>query len=355
MAWNTSIRIFISAALAAPLVASSAHAKSSSEANAGSTRTEMCIAVNQTAISQLTSGRITESEDTLFSALGSGAFRPDDACTGVILNNIAAALNRSGRPVEAEAYALRSTHILEAIFGPSSPAILRPLHILALAHLQQGKAARAKEVFERMRSIHLERPNDRAVVHGMAALILHSERKLEDAESECLRTIEAWEEAGDRVEVGAAFGELGSLYTDEHRFEDARSALDRALGLLLLAKDATPGDRAQVLNARAVMHARQNQWREAEQDLREAVSMVETQPQLGPMIKSRLLVNYAFALRRNHHRPEASAVEARAAAFRDYFPGEAVVDFTELLAKSRRRQPRPRGNVQDHPACGRVR
>jgi hypothetical protein len=97
---------------------------------------------------------------------------------------------------EAERLAERSVKILERIYPPNDLVLLRPLEILVGTRSEQGKTATARDVFKRMLSIQTVRPEDRAVVHGAAPVLLESEGRLQEAEAECLATFQAWEEAG---------------------------------------------------------------------------------------------------------------------------------------------------------------
>src|SRR5262249_1600190 len=151
---------------------------------------------NQTALILTANGKLGEAEAALSAALLGGAGRPQDWCVGLVLSNLAALMTVSGRLAEAEVFAQRSLSILEKSYPPEDPVLLRPLQILAAARFEQGKTARAKEAFNRMRLIRCVRPADCALVYGLAGALLHAEHKLSEAESEYLASIHAWEEAG---------------------------------------------------------------------------------------------------------------------------------------------------------------
>ena len=92
-------------------------------------------------------------------------------------------------------------------------------------------------------------------------------------------------------------------------------------------------DRIKLLTVSAALHARQGEWREAEQDLSDAVSTADGEPQLTPAARAFLLANYAQVLRKNHRGREARLMEARAAALRGGGASDTVVDVSELLPK----------------------
>jgi hypothetical protein len=84
------------------------------------------------------------------------------------------------------------------------------------------------------------------------------------------------------------------------------------------------------LNARAAVHARQGEWREAEEKLRLAISIADGAGLSEPVALRSVLKNYAIVLRKNHRRREARVIESRASALpRDPAAG-AVVDVREL-------------------------
>jgi tetratricopeptide (TPR) repeat protein len=184
-----------------------------------------------------------------------------------------------------------------------------------------------------MESIRSTRPADRALVHGIGAVLLQAEGRLPEAESEYLLAVRAWEDAGksESADAGAIYNSLGTIYIGEQRLEDARRALDRALTIFTRAKDSVPMDRIKVLHVRGVLLALQGAWQESEQELREALAMADRQPWEDKVALRSLLVAYAHVLRRNHHGREARPIEARAAGIHQ--ERSAVVDVTELLAR----------------------
>jgi uncharacterized protein HemY len=80
---------------------------------------------------------------------------------------------------------------------------------------------------------------------------------------------------GNTAAAGTVISQLGSLYIEERRFEEARRLLDRAWALFTSAEDTVTMDRIKLLNNRATLHARQGQWREAGEDLRLGITMVD--------------------------------------------------------------------------------
>ena len=293
-----------------------------------------CTELNQLVVNEVARGQIAEAEARLSSALASGASDSQPACAGLILNNLAAIMLNSARLAEAEAFAHRALHSLEAEHPPNDPVLLRPFQILAAARLREGKIGSARQAFERMRSIQAVRPEERALVDGMAAALLAAERRYGDAETEYLKAIADLEEA-ERLNTadGAALVQgLASAYLGERRFEEAGRALARALAILAQAQDAVAVDLINVLSLRAVLHTRLHQWRDAEADLLSAIPLASPKHQMDPSVIRSLYRNYAMVLRKMHRKREAQSMEAKAAALD--VPSAGLVDVTELVARS---------------------
>jgi tetratricopeptide (TPR) repeat protein len=295
-----------------------------------------CAELNQIVVAQIASGQLNNAQALLSVAAAGLVVSSEHTCEGLILTNMAAVMSITGRFDEAEQFAQRSIRILSKDYPSNDPALLRPLQILAGAQLEQGRLGNARATLNRMRSIQTERPEDRQLVHGMAAAQLHAEGKLTEAEPEYLAALGALEQAGQgsAADAGAVLTGLGSLYIEERRLDEARQALDRGLGIFVRAKDSVPMDRIKLLNLRAVLHVRQGEWLDAERDLSAAVSMAERESQEDSGAFASLLTNYARVLRRNHHRREAHMIERRATVLNRKRAKDAVVDVSELFVRS---------------------
>ena len=291
-----------------------------------------CLELNQTVLEQAGNGQLTKAELALSAALEN---RPEPLCTGLILTNLAAIREMQGKYAEAETLARRSLGLLEEQYAQDSVVLLRPLQILAASRFERGNLATAREAVQRMRLLRLGRPEDAALVHAMTAALLQAEGKLWEAEPEYLAAIRAWDESGhgETADVGSLLQALASLYLHQERLDDASQTLERAREVLLRAKDTVPMDRIKFLNIQAVLHFRQGQWLEAEQDLREAVSMAEQESRIDPFTHATLLTAYARVLRKNHHAGGARRVETRLAALRRSAARTDVVDVSELAPK----------------------
>jgi tetratricopeptide (TPR) repeat protein len=296
-----------------------------------------CVELNETAMTQVASGKLKEAELALTAFRTSGGDQAQPACVGLVLNNMAALMSVSGRSEDGARLAGQAIQALERVYSPNDPVLLHPLQILASASFELGMIGKAREAFKRMQSIRIQRPDDRALIYGMAAVLSEAEGRLPEAEADYLAALEAWREAGrdETADGGSILGGLGSLYVKEHRLSEARQAFDRALTILSRAKDAVSMDRIKLLNARGVLQARQDDWRGAEQFLHDALTMADRERWVDPFTLRTLLNNYAEVLRRNHRGREARSLEARAAAIPVDRTAAAIVDITELLPKAK--------------------
>jgi tetratricopeptide (TPR) repeat protein len=298
---------------------------------------DRCVELNRMAMTQVANGKLKEAELALTAFRTSGADQAQPACAGLVLNNMAALVSVSGRSEDGARLAEQAVQTLEKVYPPNDPALLHPLQILAASSFELGMIGKAREAFKRMQSIRMQRPEDHALLYGMAAALSEAEGKPSEAEANYLAALQGWQKAGrgETAEAGAVLGGLGSLYLKEHRLSEARQALDRALAIFSSAKDAVSMDRIKLLKVRGVLRAWQGDWQGAEQDLRDALTLVDREPWVAPLALRELLDNYAAVLRKNNHKREARSIEARAAAIRVDRKAAAIVDITELLPKAK--------------------
>jgi tetratricopeptide (TPR) repeat protein len=289
-----------------------------------------CVELNQAVLAQAANGHLAEAEAALrVSVSGDGR----DTCTGMVLANLARIMAVIGNIEDAERLAQQSVKVLESFYPPNNVVFLHPLEILASIRLGSGRISRAREILQRMQSIPIESPEDRALVHAITGALLQMEDRRSDAEAEYKNAFRASEEAGrgESTDAAVILHGLTALYLKEQRLDEARRTLDRALVIHERATDALPIDRATYLSLRGVLHARLGEWRQSEQDLRDALSLADRQPYVEAEVLRSILANYSLALRMNHHRREARSIEARKAALPTNRGAAAVVDSTQLL------------------------
>jgi tetratricopeptide (TPR) repeat protein len=294
-------------------------------------------------LTRLTEGRAAAGSDEVATVLSGylrgGANPAEVECAGIVFSVRAAFMAVSGNIPEAELDAERSLTILGKSHARDDRVLMRPLHTLAFVRLEQGKTVQARQVYRRMQLIRTDLAEDRTLVHGMAAMLLGAAGKLKEAESEYSAALSAIDDEGrgGSAEVASILGALASVYIEDHQFDEARRALDRAMTIINAAKDTVAMDRILLLATRGVLHARQRQWLDAEPDMREALSIADREKVPDSML-AKLLPDYAMVLRKIHRRKEARSIEARAAAFCNRPGADALVDVTDLSAESRPRK-----------------
>jgi tetratricopeptide (TPR) repeat protein len=293
---------------------------------------EDCIERIQAVTTQVREGRLHEAELALSGMVAGGGASLEPSCASLVFNQLASIMAISGRVAEAETFAERAVKTLSAIYPPNDPGLLRPLQILAAVQLEQGKTGRARIAFQRMRSIQAQGPEDRALVHGIAAALLEKEGNLKQAESEYLESFDAWNESGhgNWADAASIQGFLALLYIRDHRLDDAQRAVDLALMILGRAKDAVSLDWIKLWTIRALLYSHRGDWRNAEVDLQHATSAAEHEVGLAPALLSSMWANYAQALRKNHKKREAHSAAARATTLGAGETQHTVVDVTDL-------------------------
>jgi tetratricopeptide (TPR) repeat protein len=292
-----------------------------------------CLQLNHLVKTRVENAQLKEAEALLANAWKRASDEQQTDCAGVILSNLAVVMLSSGRLGEAGNFAEKAVSTFEKIHPTNDRILLRPLQLLSAARLERGDLGSARQAFRRMQRIPAETPDDRALVHGMAAMILALEFKDEQAETENLAAMTALEQAGKNqsAEFAVLLENLAALYARQKRFEDARQALDRAFAVFSAAKNTVPVDFIAFLNLRATLHVRFAEWPEAEADLTRALRLAHHEPHLDPLMSESLCRNYAVVLRKTHRAREARKLEAQAAALRTR--PEAVVDVTELARR----------------------
>ena len=298
---------------------------------------DLCVELNRQVIGKATTGQLREAETVLAEAMGSSTNRLEPGCGGLLLHNLATILYLSGRFAEAEVVAERSISALQAALGPSATGLLRPLHILASARLEQGKIGKARQAITSMRPIPLESAEDRILVHGAAAVLFHAEGRFTESESEFSAALAEWERAGkpSGAEVASLYCGLASLYLSTERLNDASRVLDRALAALTAAPNAVPMDRIRLLQVRAALDRRKGNWRESQGDLEQAIALARAEPRSDAGILISMLADYAQILRKRHQKRQARLVEQQATALQGHSAPDNTVDVTELLQRSK--------------------
>ncbi|HEY6989556.1 MAG TPA: tetratricopeptide repeat protein [Bryobacteraceae bacterium] len=294
---------------------------------AGQTSIEQshCAEFDESAIVKAIPNRLDQVDSVISAAVAQGKH----VCAGMLLGKAAALLSVHGRIRDSEAFAARSLDLLRKNVDPGDPRLLRPLHVLATAMLEQGKFGKAEQAFQQMLQLRAERPEQRGQIHITGGALRQIQGKWKEAESEYLLAYEELTGTAADADAAAALHYLGALYITERRFQEASQVLDRALAIVAVAENAIPLDRVLILNDRAVAHARQREWPAAQEKWHLAIAIADNAGVPETVLRA-LLNNYSAALRKNHHRREARVVERRASALHRDPAAGAVVDVREL-------------------------
>jgi tetratricopeptide (TPR) repeat protein len=239
---------------------------------------------------------------------------------------------------DAELDAERSLAILEKRYPGDHPVLFRVLHTLALSRFELGETKTAWQAYRRMALIHSEGPQDRAMVHRMAASLLYSQRKFPEAVAEYGDALRDMAEAGrgNSADCAALRVSRARALIYERQFDPARQELDRATAILTTATDVVPMDHIALQQTRGRLHARRREWLEAEQDMRAAFELADREGAQSAVTESTLL-EYGMVLRKLHRNAEARTMVARAAGLRGQ-GRSVVVDVAELSLSSTARK-----------------
>ena len=212
-----------------------------------------CIDLNQKLAGKVESGQLKGAESALSGAIERKTSEPEGACAWLTLHNRANVIALSGRLAEAEGLAWQSLRILDRLYSPNDAIRFRTLQLLWSMEYQQGKLGRARQTFQKMRTLRLDLPRDRAMFFGAAAAQLQAEGQYKEAEVDYLRAFAAWEQLGrgDTTEAATLLVGLGTVHVRQNRYSDAGRTLDRALAIVDSAKDTIPMDRVNILGVRA--------------------------------------------------------------------------------------------------------
>ena len=293
-----------------------------------------CMEFNQRIVDKLASGQLAEAE----AALSEPGTRNESAlCIWMTLHNRANMIALSGRLIEAEVLGEQSLRILDKLVSPNDPIRFRPLQLLWSVQMLQGKLGKARQTFQSMRTLRLDMPQDRAMFYGASASQLHGEGRYKEAEQEYFQALAACKEAGrgESAEMATLLVGLGTMQSVQERYSDAVKTLDRAFAIVNSAKDTIPMDLVNILSVRAVLHARLGRWQSAEEDLKSAISIADRDTRLDTDSLKRLLVNYAYVLRKIRRSKEARSIEARAEALQTPGWKNSIVDVSELVDKKK--------------------
>lgn len=294
-----------------------------------------CQKMNDRVVAIVESGQLEPAEDLMRRFVSEPQSPSHRICAGLIYGNVASALGFLGRPQDAARLAEESIRTLEPSLPPGDALLVIPLQTLFAARFQLLEIGRARDALRKMERLTLDRPQDRAQFHGSSAALFDVEGRFAEAESEYLAALESWSDAGkaNSASAGEILNALSLLYIRNKRYAAAEQTIERSNRIFTEASDVYLLDRIRLYQIRSQLRIERQQWHLAEADLRSAVNLAGDRPPIAGQAFERLLSDYAFVLRKNHHRQEAKAVEAQIGEVHNQTPSAAVVDLAELAAK----------------------
>ena len=206
---------------------------------------------------------------------------PNHPDTATNLNNLAALLQATNRPAEAEALYRRALAIDEASYGNVHPNVARDLSNLALLLKAVNRLAEAEPLYRRALAIHeasygKDDPYVARVLNNLALLLLATNR-LAEAEPLMRRAL-AIDQANfpnNHPNVARDLGSLASLLLTTNRLAEAEPLMRRAMAIDEASYGIDHPRMANHLNNLAQLLFTTNRLAEAEQLMRRALTIDE--------------------------------------------------------------------------------
>ncbi|HEY6990611.1 MAG TPA: tetratricopeptide repeat protein [Bryobacteraceae bacterium] len=167
---------------------------------------------------EITQGQIDDAKRSLSEALTGDISRLEPVCAGLLSNNVADGLQKSGRLDEVRTLAEQAINYYQQSLPADDPIYLGPLEKLATADLEQGMTGRARDAMRRMQMIHTTDPQGRVLLLYVNGCLLKREGRSREAESQLTGALSALADAGKQNSADGATirGELANLYVQEH-------------------------------------------------------------------------------------------------------------------------------------------
>ncbi len=284
-------------------------------------------------------GRYTQAEAEYRAAVDLLHSQPDSPALAVALNNLGEVVYELGRYREAEKLLRRSWLIWEKKFGAAHPGLLQPIGNLASVYAAMGNYGRAEQL--RRRAYELARTSGsqedaiRALHHlGVACQVRGKHQEAEQAYREALAFWSS-RQTPDRVELGALWNNLGSLYGHTSRLPEAVSCFERALETW---RGLIRPDHPYI--ARVLMNLATANWKlgrreRAQSGFEQALRLAESE--LGPYhpFTAEVLLNYAVLLRKTNQKQQAREFERRGKAIRERNGKDNLTGYTVDLSDLR--------------------
>jgi tetratricopeptide (TPR) repeat protein len=248
---------------------------------------------------------------------------PNHPATATDLNNLAALLQATNRPAEAEALYRRALAIDEASYGNVHPNVARDLSNLALLLKATNRLAEAEPLYRRALAIHeasygKDDPYVARVLNNLALLLLATNR-LAEAEQLMRRAlvIDQANFPNNHPNVARDLGSLASLLFTTNRLAEAEQLMRRAMAIDEASYGIDHPRMANHLNNLTQLLKATNRLAEAEPLMRRALAIDEASYGKDHPNVARALNNLASLLDTTNRLAEAELLYSRALAINE--------------------------------------
>ncbi|MCL6506042.1 MAG: tetratricopeptide repeat protein [Bryobacteraceae bacterium] len=284
-------------------------------------------------------GRYTQAEAEYRAALDLLRNQTDSPALAITLNNLGEVVYELGRYREAEKLLRRSLLIWERKFGATHPGLLQPLGNLASVYAATGNYGRAEQLRRRAYELAATTGSQEDAIRALHHLgvACQARGKHQEAEKAYRQALAFWSSRRDpdRVELGALWNNLGSLYGHTSRLAEAVSCFERALETWQgLIRPDHPYI-ARVLMNLAAAHWKLGRKERAQSGFEQALRVAESE--LGPdhPFTAEVLLNYAVVLRKSNQKRQAKEFERRGKAILKRNGQENLTGYTVDLSELR--------------------
>jgi len=245
--------------------------------------------------------------------------REDHPDIAGVMEDLAYLYQITGRIKEAETMYGQSLRLLEKAYGPENPELVSALHNLALIYIDQGHYHTAEEYLRRALAIMTKAfgPDHLRVTGSLGHLgyLYLKTGRYEESEQHLQKAIAILEKEADPEdsEIAAYLSDLGQVCFKTGRYNEAEQHLMRALAIgNKKGEKVDPEVNAGILGRLGCLYDRGfGRYADAESYFRNALKIIEQNPELNSAEAEEIRSEYADFLRRLGRGKEAENLQAR--------------------------------------------
>jgi len=247
------------------------------------------------------------------------ALREDHPDIAGVMEDLAYLYQITGRIKEAETMYGQSLRLLEKAYGPENPELVSALHNLALIYIDQDHYSTAEEYLRRALGIMTKAfgPDHLRVTGSLGHLgyLYLKTGRYEESEQHLQKAIAILEKEADPEdsEIAPYLSDLGRVCFKKGRYDEAEQHLKRALAICnKKGEKADPEVNAGILGRLGCLYDRGfGRYADAESYFRNALKIIEQNPELNSAEAEEIISEYADFLRRLGRGNEAENLKAR--------------------------------------------